>query len=199
MPEQSTASTMTLARRLIARFLFLPTLAWNFLLARILHVRRWWDKIDEHVLMGAFPFPRDVLAMVHEGVGAVVNTCDEYRGPVAAYDRAGIEQLRVPTIDFTHPSLEDVERAVEFMQRHVAQGHNVYVHCKAGRARSGTVVLCYLIAAHGLTPAQAQHEILQRRRHANPHLAERRVVQQFWQKYQQETHGKTEIGGESAQ
>ncbi len=170
-------------RRLAARLLFVPTLAWNVLLGRVLHVRRWWDEIDDHVVMGAFPFSFDVPKMKRAGIGAVVNTCEEYAGPVAAYRQAGIEQLRIPTVDFTAPSLENVEKSVAFMQRQIAQGHGVYVHCKAGRARSGTVVLCYLIAAKGMTPDQAQQRILERRSHAHPHLADRAVVQQFWQRH----------------
>ncbi len=174
-------------RRLIARVLFVPTLAWNFILGRILHVRRWWDEIDEQVIMGAFPFSFDVPKMQRAGIGAVVNTCDEYAGPVATYRQASIEQLRIPTVDFTAPSLESVEKAVAFMQQQIALGQGVYVHCKAGRARSGTVVLCYLIAAKGMTPDEAQQRILDRRSHAHAHLAQRPVVQQFWQ-----NHGKGE-------
>ncbi|MHB0957279.1 MAG: dual specificity protein phosphatase family protein [Pirellulaceae bacterium] len=167
--------------RLAARVLFLPTLGWNFLLGRILGVRHWWDAIDEHVFMGALPFRRDVAALQQLGVGAVVNTCEEYAGPVASYNRAGIVQLRIPTVDFTSPTLADVQSAVAFIQQHVGLGERVYVHCKAGRARSGTVVLGWLMTAHGMTPAEAQQRILQRRRHANPHLAQRPVVQQLWQ------------------
>ncbi len=186
MPDTSSAPAMMTARRLIARLLFLPTLGWNYLLARVLHVRRWWDQIDADVFMGAFPFAADVPAMQRAGIGAVVNTCEEYGGPVQAYRRAGIEQLRVPTIDFTPPSLDSVEQAVAFMRQQISRNRGVYVHCKAGRARSGTIVLCYLMAAKGLTPAQAQQQILDRRPHAHPRLSERRVVQEFWQKCQQE-------------
>ena len=168
--------------RITARVLFLPTLAWNFLLGRVLHLRNWWDEIDEHVFMGALPFAGDVPKMAELGIGGVVNTCDEYSGPQAAYQSVGIEQLRIPTVDFTPPKLSDVEKAVDFMQQQIADGRGVYVHCKAGRARSGTVVLCYLIAQKGLTPAEAQQQILDHRPHANPRLAEREVVQQFWQK-----------------
>ena len=41
-----------------------------------------------------------------DGVRAVVNTCEEYVGPVAQYQHHGIEQLRIPTTDFTHPKLD---------------------------------------------------------------------------------------------
>lgn len=170
-------------KRLLARSLFLPTLGWNALLGRVLRVRRWWDEIDEAVLMGALPLARDVPALQQAGVGAVVNTCEEYAGPRAAYARAGIVQLRIPTVDFTSPTLESVERGVAFMQDQIRQGRRVYVHCKAGRARSGTVVLCWLIAARGMDPATAQARILQRRPHANPHIARRPVVQKFWSRH----------------
>ncbi len=42
---------------------FLPTLGWNMFLGRILKVRRWWDYIDPHVMVGAYPFARDVEAL----------------------------------------------------------------------------------------------------------------------------------------
>jgi atypical dual specificity phosphatase len=184
MNDTSTNSDGLFVRRLIARALFIPTLAWNFLLGRILHLRRWWDEIDTHVYMGAFPFSFDVPRMKEAGIGAVVNTCEEYAGPVQAYQEAGIEQLRVPTVDFTPPSLESVELGVSFMQQQIAQGQGVYVHCKAGRARSGTVVICYLIA-QGMTPDEAQRRILERRPHANPRLAQRSVVQEFWKKHRE--------------
>lgn len=167
-------------RRAMVRLLFLPTLGWNFLLGRVLRVRHWWDDIDAHVIMGALPFSCDVPALRQAGVGAVVNTCEEYIGPVRAYRRAGIEQLRIPTLDFHPPSLADLETSVAFMQEQIGQGRRVYVHCKAGRARSGTVVMCYLIGAQQMTPEAAQQLILSRRPHAHRHLAQRQVVQQFW-------------------
>jgi atypical dual specificity phosphatase len=170
-------------RRLIALALFVPTLIWNVLLGRVLRVRHWWDRIDDHVVIGALPFARDVPKLKQEGIGAVVNTCSEYAGPVEAYRQADIVQLRLPTVDFTPPSLADVERGVDFMQQQIADGRDVYVHCKAGRARSATVVLCWLIAAKGVTPEEGQKWILEKRPHAHRHLVQRQVVQDFWNKH----------------
>lgn len=167
-------------RRGIVRLLFLPTLGWNFLLGRVLRIRHWWDDIDAHVIMGALPFACDVPALRRAGVGGVVNTCEEYGGPVRTYRRAGIEQLRIPTLDFHPPALADLERSVAFMQDQIARGRRVYVHCKAGRARSGTVVMCYLIGARGMTPEEAQQLILRCRPHAHRQLDQRQVVQQYW-------------------
>lgn len=168
--------------RLYAKLVFYPTLAWNVLLGRILKVRRWWDRIDPHVIVGAYPFARDVPAMHEAGVRAVVNTCEEYAGPESEYAKYGIEQLRIPTTDFTHPKLADVEKAVEFVQSHVETDESVYIHCKAGRARSATVAICWLMKYRGLSPDQAQVKLLQSRSHTNRHLTQRPVVQEFAQK-----------------
>lgn len=165
--------------RLYATAVFYPTLGWNVLLGRVLKVRNWWDRIDPNVIVGAFPFASDVDGMHAAGVRAVVNTCEEYAGPQADYARHGIEQLRIPTTDFTHPKLEDVQRAVEFVQEHVEKGGAVYIHCKAGRARSATVALCWLMKYRGMTMQKGQVELLKARPHVNPRLTSRPVVQAF--------------------
>lgn len=159
---------------------FVPTLGWNVLLGRVLRVRRWWDQVDDHVVLGALPFARDVPGLTSLGVGAVVNTCAEYAGPQAAYEAAGIEQLHVPTIDFTPPTLEDVRLSLELMERQAEAGRSTYVHCKAGRARSATIVMCWLMLRNGWTPEEAQQFLLSIRPHVNPRLAERAVVREFY-------------------
>ncbi len=165
--------------RIYAKTVFYPTLGWNFLLGRILKVRRWWDAIDPNVIVGAYPFARDVKGLYQEGVRGVVNTCEEYEGPQAQYDEHGIEQLRIPTTDFTHPKLDDVRRAVEFVQQHAGNDDKVYIHCKAGRARSATVAICWLIKYRNMSMPDAQAELLRHRPHINRHLTDRPVVQEF--------------------
>jgi len=166
-------------RWFIARLLFYPTLAWNLMLHRLNRRRRWWDRIDRHVILGALPFASDVAGLAAEGVRAVVNTCEEYAGPLAAYGQAGIEQFHIPTVDFMPPRLEDVERAVAFIAAYATRGESVYVHCKAGRGRSATVVLCWLIQSQALTPQEAQRVLCEKRPHVMPYLYEREVVKEF--------------------
>ncbi len=166
--------------RLFARLVFVPTLAWNLFSAKFRKNWKWWTRIDDHLLLGAFPFASTVPELAAQGVRAVVNTCDEYAGPIKAYQQAHIEQLRIPTVDFTPPTLEMVEQAVAFIKRRIAQGHTVYVHCKAGRGRSATVVACWLIETKGLTPEQAQDLLIAKRRQVLRKIAQRDVVQQFY-------------------
>ena len=174
-------------RRLVIRSLFYPTLLWNVVLHRLLPWRRWWDRVDEHLLIGALPLASDVPKLQAEGVRAVLNTCAEYAGPQAAYERAGITQLRLPTEDFTPPTLADLEAGVAFIAEHAARGETVYAHCKAGRGRSATVALCWFIAAHRLTPEAAQARLQEKRPHVVRSLYRRQVVIEFWRR-----HGPTQ-------
>ena len=166
-------------RRIAARALFVPTYLWNRLNAGVLKRRNWWDRVDENVIVGALPHASDVPQWKDDNVTGVVNTCEEYGGPVAAYQQANIEQFRMPTIDFTHPHIDDVEAAVKFIKKHASGGGTVYVHCKAGRARSATVALCWLVEARGMSAAEAQAHLLAHRSHVHSTLPSRPVVQEF--------------------
>jgi atypical dual specificity phosphatase len=162
-----------------ARLIFYPTLFWNMLLGRWLKTRNWYDLIAPHVIVGAFPFRRDVAGLAANGVRAVVNTCEEYGGPLQEYDQHGIEQFHMPTIDFTHPAYDDVVKAVEFIEANVRDEKTVYIHCKAGRGRSATVAICWLMKHFGISASDAQKRLLDQRPHVNARLTERPVVKRF--------------------
>jgi atypical dual specificity phosphatase len=167
-------------RQLRARTLLYPTLAWNYFLGRTLKLRNWYDEVAPGVYLGARPFSRDVAPLRKLGVTGVVNTCEEYAGPIIEYEKHGIDQLRVPTIDFTEMKLNDIEKGVEFVQRHLDEGGHVYIHCKAGRARSATIAVCWLVAALDITPEEAQAKVLFARPHANAKIYQRKNVQEFY-------------------
>ena len=162
-----------------ARLVLVPTYAWNLLLGRVLRHRHWWDHIESNVILGARPLRRDVPRLVGLGVRGVVNMCQEYKGPIDLYPNHDVVQLWLPTIDFQPPSLEFVIQGVEFIQKVVENGDAVYVHCKAGRARSATVVLCWMVKYRAMTLEQAQAKLLECRPHTNPEIYKREVVGRF--------------------
>jgi atypical dual specificity phosphatase len=65
-------------------------------------------------------------------VRAVINMCEEYRGPLQKYKQLGIRQFWLSTVDHFEPSLEHLKKAVEFLEEHEALNKRVYVHCKIG-------------------------------------------------------------------
>lgn len=184
-------------RRLLARSIYYPTLGYNLMLGRVFKTRNWWDPVDEHLILGARPFARDVPTLKTLGVTGVVNMCEEHAGYLDLYQLHAIEQLWLPTIDFTHPTKEMIESGAEFIQSHALQKGKVYVHCKAGRARSATVVLWWLVKYRGHTPQRAQEIILASRPHANPHVHLRPVIRELHLGLQTDVDAERQTGTES--
>jgi len=79
-------------------------------------------------------------------IRGVVNLCEEYQGPEKSYKRLGMRQLRLPTTDHFEPSVEDLNKGVQFIADHQALGKRVYVHCRAGHGRSAALVFAWLLA-----------------------------------------------------
>ncbi|KAK1377673.1 putative dual specificity protein phosphatase DSP8 [Heracleum sosnowskyi] len=149
-----------------ARILFYPTLLYNVFRNKIQAEFRWWDEIDQFLLLGAVPFPKDVPRLRQLGVGGVITLNEPYETlvPTSLYYAHGIEHLVIPTRDYLFaPSFVDINRAVNFIHRNASCGKTTYVHCKAGRGRSTTIVLCYLVEHKHMTPAAALEYVRSRR------------------------------------
>ncbi|CAH9101919.1 unnamed protein product [Cuscuta epithymum] len=141
-----------------ARILFYPTLLYNVFRNKIQAEFRWWDQVDEFILLGAVPFPKDVPRLKQLGVGGVITLNEAYETlvPTSLYHEHEIEHLVIPTRDYLFaPSLGDINQAVDFIHKNACRGRTTYVHCKAGRGRSTTIVLCYLVEYKHMSPAAA--------------------------------------------
>lgn len=141
-----------------ARALFYPTLFYNVVRNKIQSEFRWWDRVDEFILLGAVPFPTDVPCLKDLGVHGVITLNEPYETlvPTSLYHAHGIDHLVIPTRDYCFaPSLSDICLAVDFIHENVLQGWTTYVHCKAGRGRSTTIVICYLVEHKQMTPDAA--------------------------------------------
>jgi protein tyrosine phosphatase (PTP) superfamily phosphohydrolase (DUF442 family) len=145
-------------RRLFSRTLSVPAVIVKRVLAYVGAGQELYTVLDEQLVLGGLPFSRDIVELQRlHGVSGVVNLCEEYRGPEDTYRRLGICHLYLPTIDGTAPTLVDIERAVDFIDS--LDGKPVYCHCRAGRGRSTTIFVCYLVARRGMTRAEAQQYI----------------------------------------
>ncbi|XP_030489387.1 phosphatidylglycerophosphate phosphatase PTPMT2 [Cannabis sativa] len=165
-----------------ARILFYPTLLYNVLRNKMESEFRWWDEIDQFLLLGAVPFPKDVPRLKRLGVGGVITLNEPYETlvPSSLYLAHGIDHLLIPTRDYLFaPSLVDISRAVEFIHKNASSGRTTYVHCKAGRGRSTTIVLCYLVEYKSMTPAAALDYVRSRRPRVLLAPTQWKAVQEF--------------------
>ncbi|KAL8191849.1 hypothetical protein R6Q57_028580 [Mikania cordata] len=149
-----------------ARILFYPTLLYNVFRNKIQPEFRWWDQIDQFLLLGAVPFPKDVPRLKQINVGGVITLNEPYETLVSSslYRAHDIDHLVIPTRDYLFaPSFVDIDRAVNFIHKNATCGRTTYVHCKAGRGRSTTIVLCYLVEYKHMTPVSALEFVRSRR------------------------------------
>jgi len=82
---------------------------------------------------------REVLMVTYNFTNSFLFTAQEWA-------EWGVTQLQLATIDFNNaPSQEMLQRGVGFIEKMNRNKESVYVHCKAGRGRSTTLVACYLM------------------------------------------------------
>uniref|UniRef100_A0A0D6QVV4 phosphatidylglycerophosphatase n=1 Tax=Araucaria cunninghamii TaxID=56994 RepID=A0A0D6QVV4_ARACU len=193
--EEQKAGIDKIAKRVVvgagARVLFYPTLFYNVVRNKLQAEFRWWDEVDQYLLLGAVPFPKDVQRLKELGVRGVVTLNESYETlvPTSMYQDQGIKHLVIPTRDYLFaPSFEDIRRAVEFIHENAICGKTTYVHCKAGRGRSTTIVLCYLVEYRQMTPEDAYAYVRSKRPRVLLAASQWQAVQEYRkQRNQQQT------------
>lgn len=158
--------------KMFARVTFLPTLAYNIAMERV-SARQWYNRIDQTVLLGALPFRSQYTEQMikEEKIGGVVSMNEDYELAIFSHQTPGwktlgVDFLQLATTDIFHaPNQAKLERGVEFIKDLAPTGKSVYVHCKAGRTRSATLVGCYLMEVHRWTPEEAVQYMESRRPH----------------------------------
>ncbi|GJY21234.1 putative dual specificity protein phosphatase DSP8 [Tanacetum coccineum] len=167
-----------------ARALFYPTLLYNVVRNQFQTEFRWWDRVDQvGYVFGAVPFPTDVFRLKEVGVCGVVTLNESYETlvPTSLYHAHGIDHLVIPTRDYLFaPSDYDIFQAVEFIHRNASAGKTTYVHCKAGRGRSTTIVLCYLVKYKQMTPVAAYEYVKSIRPRVRLASSQWRAVQDYY-------------------
>uniref|UniRef100_A0A146KY53 Phosphatidylglycerophosphatase and protein-tyrosine phosphatase 1 n=1 Tax=Lygus hesperus TaxID=30085 RepID=A0A146KY53_LYGHE len=174
---------------MFARLSFYPTLFYNLFMEKV-SSRRWYDRIDDNVILGALPFKSMTEQLVvSERVRGVVSMNEDYELFFANsgddWRSRGVDFLQLRTRDiFEAPSQVKLEEGVRFIMRFTdTQESSVYVHCKAGRTRSATLVGCYLMFRHGWTPEEAVNFMRTKRAHILLHTPQWKALKTFHQSH----------------
>jgi len=170
--------------QMFARATFLPTLAYNLAMERV-SSRRWWDRVDSRVILGALPFRSEYTNKMvkQENIKGVVSMNENYELQLFSHQTEGwkslgVEFLQLATTDiFSAPSQAKLRTGVAFIK---SQGEgSVYVHCKAGRTRSATLVGCYLMETQGFGAEQAVSRMQEVRPHILLHSKQWEALRQY--------------------
>ncbi|KAG5200043.1 hypothetical protein R6Z07M_014406 [Ovis aries] len=172
----------------LARVLYYPTLLYTLFRGKMpgrAH-RDWYHRIDSTVLLGALPLRSMTRRLVQdENVRGVITMNEEYEtrflcNSSKEWEKAGVEQLRLSTVDMTGvPTLANLQKGVQFAIKYHSLGQSVYVHCKAGRSRSATMVAAYLIQVYHWTPEEAIRAITKIRSHVYIRPGQLEVLKEF--------------------
>lgn len=108
--------------------------------------------------------------LLETGINTFIDLTDPWEYNLAPYENTLLEQAqlmnrdtavkyqRIPIADMSVPSPEVMKTILNTIQDVLADGNNLYLHCYAGRGRTGTVVGCYLVS-NGLTGENALEQI----------------------------------------
>lgn len=142
----------------------------------------------DQLLIGAYPLDQDDVAMLDwMGVQRIINVVDdeEYRPGdrevvQAALEARGIEESRLPLIDFGGLPSEAIESVVKETLGWLAKGQRVYLHCRAGWQRSAALAAAVIAVRDGLDVDRALEFVQIRKPSADPLPHQREDLRRWW-------------------
>lgn len=176
--------------RTMTKITFYPTLLYNVVMEKV-SSRNWYDRIDEAVILGAIPFRSDLpkLLASDSNVKRVITLNEDFELSFSKWwtvqpdewASLGVKHLHLKVVDLVAaPSVEQTRSGVEFIREAKALNESVYVHCKAGRTRSATVVAAYLIEEAGMTPTEAADHLTAIRSHVSIRRPQKRLLELYY-------------------
>jgi atypical dual specificity phosphatase len=100
----------------------------------------------EHKLAAmSYPESEDAFTLLWKmGIRALINLTEEPL-PEEILREVGVLSEHIPVVDFTAPTLKQVEQALAMIHFYLGRNMPVAVHCIAGLGRTGTILACYLV------------------------------------------------------
>lgn len=118
-----------------------------------------FHQVNENLYRGAQPRPGGLQRLARLGVKTIVNLRDDdsrARAEGIEARAVGLRYFNLPMGNFGRPAEEQVERVLAVIN--ARENQPVFVHCKRGADRTGTIVAIYRIEHDGWTSAQAKSE-----------------------------------------
>lgn len=144
--------------------------------------------VADRLLAGAYPLDdADVAELAEAGVEVAYNLCEEgeyepgQRDAVArALQEHGIEERRLPLVDYAGLPPEALEQAVGEVLGELEAGRCVYLHCRAGWQRSAAVAAAVIALREDLPLGRALAVLRDRKPTSEPLPHQRASLIEWW-------------------
>ncbi|MDX6613790.1 MAG: tyrosine-protein phosphatase [Blastocatellia bacterium] len=118
-----------------------------------------FHEVNSRLYRGAQPRAGGMNKLAALGIKTVLNLRredDDTRSEAAAALAAGLRYFNVGMPGTSKPSDDQINRALAIINS--PENQPVFVHCKRGADRTGTVIACYHILKDGWTASEAKKE-----------------------------------------
>eukprot|EP00300_Choanocystis_sp_HF-7_P031417 c40756_g1_i1.p1 GENE.c40756_g1_i1~~c40756_g1_i1.p1 ORF type:complete len:166 (+),score=37.07 c40756_g1_i1:32-499(+) len=95
-------------------------------------------------------------------ITSILSLADGIDSEAVSNKNLGHKQLSIP--DYGSPSTEQLQEATSWIDGQVKSGGNVFVHCRAGIGRTGTVLAAYLMQNGTVSSANEAIELVRQSR-----------------------------------
>jgi protein-tyrosine phosphatase/Fe-S-cluster containining protein len=116
--------------------------------------------LTESLGLGHAPLSHgEMESMREQGINAIVNLCGEFCNLHEIQKEYDFEVYYLPTCDEEVPSMDELEKALDWLDEAIYLGKKVLVHCRFGIGRTATFVMAYLLRkGYGLKVARKKVE-----------------------------------------
>ncbi len=115
-------------------------------------------------------------------IGAVLDITIENREPFFIAMDKSIQYLKIPVLDKTSPSVEQLDAGVGWGLEQISQGRNLYVHCGAGHERSATFVAALLLKLKYSKAIDEAMSLIRKNRPKARFVANQQIILEKWLK-----------------
>ncbi|XP_021343768.1 dual specificity protein phosphatase 23-like isoform X1 [Mizuhopecten yessoensis] len=114
--------------------------------------------VDSQVCAMGFPgSPENMLYLLENNVRYLVSLTAERQPSVSDFPE--ITVLPITVLDFTPPTLEQIDQCLDIIDKALQEGKAAGLHCAHGKGRTGTVLACYFIREFCMEPQRALDQI----------------------------------------
>lgn len=138
-------------------------------------------EIRPGLFLGRRLLSRDLPLLREQAIDAILDTTVEFDALDRSTAHAPIAYLNVPIFDHGVPHIEQLHRAVLWVDQRRRQRRRVLIHCALGRGRSATILLAYLLfVERDKTVRQLLQEVQDLRTTVSPNYHQMRVLEKYW-------------------